>query len=65
MQDGAPQLQVLDRAFAVLDLFGADQPECGTSEVARAADCRCRLRAGAPSMMTVPLGLQVPELVWP
>jgi DNA-binding IclR family transcriptional regulator len=37
VQDGAPSLQALDRAFAVLDLFGADRPEWGTSEVARAA----------------------------
>jgi IclR family acetate operon transcriptional repressor len=37
VQDGAPPLQALDRAFAVLDLFGSDQPEWGTSEVARAA----------------------------
>src|SRR5207249_1740141 len=37
MQDGTPSLQALDRAFAVLELFGADQPEWGTSEVARAA----------------------------
>ena len=37
MQDGAPPLQALDRAFAVLDLFGAERPEWGTSEVARAA----------------------------
>jgi DNA-binding IclR family transcriptional regulator len=37
VQDGAPPLQALDRAFAVLDLFGADRPEWGASEVARAA----------------------------
>jgi len=37
VQDGAPPLQALDRAFAVLDLFGAERPEWGTSEVARAA----------------------------
>jgi DNA-binding IclR family transcriptional regulator len=37
VQDGAPSLQALDRAFAVLDLFGTDRPEWGTSEVARAA----------------------------
>jgi DNA-binding IclR family transcriptional regulator len=37
VQDGATSLQGLDRAFAVLDLFGADRPEWGTSEVARAA----------------------------
>jgi DNA-binding IclR family transcriptional regulator len=36
-QDGPRSLQALDRAFAVLDLFGADRPEWGTSEVARAA----------------------------
>jgi len=36
VQDGAPSLQALDRAFAVLDLFGAERPEWGTSEVARA-----------------------------
>ena len=37
MQDGGPPLQGLDRAFAVLDLFGAERPEWGTSEIARAA----------------------------
>jgi DNA-binding IclR family transcriptional regulator len=37
VQDGVPSLQALDRAFAVLELFGADRPEWGTSEVARAA----------------------------
>ena len=37
MRDGAPSLQALDRAFAVLELFGAEHPEWGTSEVARAA----------------------------
>jgi DNA-binding IclR family transcriptional regulator len=37
VQDGAPSHQALDRAFAVLDLFGTDRPEWGTSEVARAA----------------------------
>jgi IclR family acetate operon transcriptional repressor len=37
VQDGAPPLQALDRAFAVLDLFGAERPEWGTSEIARAA----------------------------
>jgi DNA-binding IclR family transcriptional regulator len=37
VQDGGPSLQALDRAFAILELFGADHPEWGTSEVARAA----------------------------
>jgi DNA-binding IclR family transcriptional regulator len=37
VHDGTPSLQALDRAFAVLDLFAADHPEWGTSEVARAA----------------------------
>jgi DNA-binding IclR family transcriptional regulator len=37
VQDAAPSLQGLDRALAVLELFGAEQPEWGTSEVARAA----------------------------
>ena len=37
MQHGAPSLRALERALAVLDLFGTEQPEWGTSEVARAA----------------------------
>jgi IclR family acetate operon transcriptional repressor len=36
-EDGGPPLQGLERALTVLDLFGAEQPEWGTSEVARAA----------------------------
>jgi IclR family acetate operon transcriptional repressor len=35
--DATPSLQALDRALAVLELFGADRPDWGTSEVARAA----------------------------
>jgi IclR family acetate operon transcriptional repressor len=37
VQDGGSSLQGLDRAFAVLDLFGAERPEWGTTEIARAA----------------------------